>query len=285
MKNSRHCCVQRTSSTWTKPVHKDNGDHFWAWCFRASDYAVFKVSASRGSEVLLDVLGRQFEGTLGCDFFSAYRKYVKDCGIHVQFCLAHFIRDVKFLTTLSDVATVAYGQRLLRDVGMLFHLASSTRPSRTRRVHEPVGECARFHHGRRATRRTQHPRCPKDRPATAPAWQCLFRVHHHARTRTDEQPRRTSHSFRDYRSPHHPRHPRPKRLPVERTHLDRDGHPAHSRGAPPSTISSMSFKPTSTDCRFPLSCSPPRNPVNGYLFQCRQRVLNRLSRDFAFRLG
>jgi transposase len=102
--------------------HKDNGDHFWTWCFRASDYAVFKVSASRGSEVLLDVLGQQFEGTLGCDFFSAYRKYMKDCGIHVQFCLAHFIRDVKFLMTLSDAATVAYGQRLLRDLGMLFHV-------------------------------------------------------------------------------------------------------------------------------------------------------------------
>jgi transposase len=102
--------------------HKDNGDHFWTWCFRAADYAVFKVSASRGSDVLLDVLGQEFKGTLGCDFFSAYRKYMKDCGIHVQFCLAHFIRDVKFLMTLSDAATVAYGQRLLRDLRALFYI-------------------------------------------------------------------------------------------------------------------------------------------------------------------
>jgi transposase len=45
---------------------------------------------------------------------------MKDCSIPVQLCLAHFIRDVKFLTTLADAATVAYGQRLLRDLRALF---------------------------------------------------------------------------------------------------------------------------------------------------------------------
>jgi len=102
--------------------HKDNGAHFWTWCFRAPAYAVFKVSASRGSDVLQSVLGPQFEGTLGCDFFSAYRKYMKDSDIRVQFCLAHFIRDVKYLETLPDAATVAYGQRLLSNLRLLFHV-------------------------------------------------------------------------------------------------------------------------------------------------------------------
>jgi transposase len=102
--------------------HKNNADHFWTWCFRAADYAVFKVSASRGSDVLLEILGREFEGVLGCDFFSAYRKYMRVCDIRVQFCLAHFIRDVKFLTTLEDGATVAYGQRLRRNLHMLFYV-------------------------------------------------------------------------------------------------------------------------------------------------------------------
>ena len=50
--------------------HKDNGAHFWTWCFRAPAYAVFKVSASRGSDVLQSVLGPEFEGAVVCGFFS-----------------------------------------------------------------------------------------------------------------------------------------------------------------------------------------------------------------------
>ena len=39
---------------------------------------------------------------LGCDYFGAYRKYMRKFGELIQFCLAHLIRDVKFLTTLPD---------------------------------------------------------------------------------------------------------------------------------------------------------------------------------------
>ncbi|MGC8624333.1 MAG: IS66 family transposase [Phycisphaerae bacterium] len=67
------------------------------------------------------VLGEDFPGTLGCDYFSAYHKYRRECGITMQFCLAHLIRDVKFLTTLPETATVAYGQRLLEVLRTLFH--------------------------------------------------------------------------------------------------------------------------------------------------------------------
>jgi len=67
------------------------------------------------------VLGDDFAGTLGCDYFSAYHKYRRECGITMQFCLAHLIRDVKFLTTLPEPATVAYGRQLLEGLRNLFH--------------------------------------------------------------------------------------------------------------------------------------------------------------------
>ena len=102
--------------------HKENGDQFWTWCFRAECYTAFKVDKSRGSQVLLEVLGEEFEGVLGCDYFSAYRKYMKDCGILVQFCLAHLIRDVKFLISLPGKVTSNYGQRLITVLRKLFHL-------------------------------------------------------------------------------------------------------------------------------------------------------------------
>ena len=47
---------------------------------------------------------------------------MKDVGISVQFCIAHLIRDVKFLTTLPDLPTQIYGQRLLNALKALFHV-------------------------------------------------------------------------------------------------------------------------------------------------------------------
>jgi transposase len=57
---------------------------------------------------------------LGCDYFSAYRRYMREFGVLLQFCLAHLIRDVKFLTTLPDKQQVAYGERLREGLRRLF---------------------------------------------------------------------------------------------------------------------------------------------------------------------
>ena len=100
--------------------HKENKQRFWTWCFRAELYTLFKIDKSRGSKVLLEVLGEDFNGVLGCDYFSAYRKYMKDIRVELQFCLAHLIRDVKFLTTLPDRATRRYGERVLDCLRRLF---------------------------------------------------------------------------------------------------------------------------------------------------------------------
>jgi transposase len=102
--------------------HKDNGDRFWTWVFRAELYVLFRIDKSRGSKVLIDVLGKEFEGTLGCDYFSAYRKFMKDFHVAVQFCIAHLIRDIKFLTTLPDKPTRAYGEKLLHAVKGMFKI-------------------------------------------------------------------------------------------------------------------------------------------------------------------
>ena len=102
--------------------HKASGQPWWTWCFRAELYTLFKIDQSRGSVVLVEMLGKEFEGVLGCDYFSAYKKYMKDFGVAVQFCLAHLIRDVKFLTSLPDKVTAAYGQRVLEGLRRLFHV-------------------------------------------------------------------------------------------------------------------------------------------------------------------
>jgi transposase len=102
--------------------HKENGDKFWTWVFRAELYVLFRIDKSRGSKVLIDVLGKEFDGVLGCDYFSAYRKYMKDFNVSLQFCIAHLIRDIRFLTTLKDAETKVYGQKLLGKVKNLFKI-------------------------------------------------------------------------------------------------------------------------------------------------------------------
>jgi transposase len=103
--------------------HKENGQRLWTWCFRASLYTVFKISPSRGSDVLLEVLGKEFDGVLGCDYFGAYRKYMRLTeNVVLQFCLAHFIRDVKFLVKHPNKKNREYGSRLLDQLRKLFHV-------------------------------------------------------------------------------------------------------------------------------------------------------------------
>ena len=102
--------------------HKENGERFWTWVFKADLYVLFKIEKSRGSKVLIDVLGKEFNGVLGCDYFSAYKKYMKDFNVTIQFCIAHLIRNLRFLTSLADAETKAYGQRILDEVRNMFKI-------------------------------------------------------------------------------------------------------------------------------------------------------------------
>jgi transposase len=101
--------------------HKENGQALWTWCFRAPLFTLFQISPSRGSEVLVEALGLEFSGIIGCDYFSAYRKYMRlNEHVLVQFCLAHLIRDVKFLVDHPHSRNRAYGQRVLSALRELF---------------------------------------------------------------------------------------------------------------------------------------------------------------------
>ena len=64
---------------------------------------------------------------------------MKDFNVTVQFCLAHLIRDVKFLLTLTDKVTRNYGQRLLDALRKLFrvvHRQGEMKPQRFQRALE-----------------------------------------------------------------------------------------------------------------------------------------------------
>jgi transposase len=112
--------------------HPDNGQGLWAWCLRASQFTVFAIDPSRGSGVLKAILTETFAGVLGSDFFSAYHKYRGDCGVRVQFCWAHLIREIRFLAEHIDKSLRRWGEKLLGWVRQLFerwHRAESMTPA------------------------------------------------------------------------------------------------------------------------------------------------------------
>jgi transposase len=100
--------------------HKEKGLTYWTWCFRAKAFIAFKIHRSRGSDVLMDVLGQDYSGSLGADFWGAYRKYARQCGVLIQFCLAHLIREVKYLCEFPEPSVQRYGQALLAELKGLF---------------------------------------------------------------------------------------------------------------------------------------------------------------------
>lgn len=102
--------------------HKDNGDTFWTWCFRASEYTLFRIDETRSTQVLRDVLGSAFGGVISCDYYSAYLCFMKESSAVMQFCLAHLIRDVKFLADSGDKVTRNWAIKILDLFRKLFRL-------------------------------------------------------------------------------------------------------------------------------------------------------------------
>ena len=95
---------------------KTAGQRRWVWVF-CNPALCFMTVASRGAVELRSVLGDSFAGALHSDFYGPYTAYPSDTK---QFCLAHLIRDVKFLTTLPPGPTRDWGTRILAPFRPLF---------------------------------------------------------------------------------------------------------------------------------------------------------------------
>lgn len=103
--------------------HSENGKRLWTWVFRAPQFTLFQIHRTRSAEVLEANFGDDFSGTLLADYYSAYRAYLrKHPRAKAQFCLAHLIRDVKFLETWPDKRDQAFAAELLVELQALFQL-------------------------------------------------------------------------------------------------------------------------------------------------------------------
>ena len=212
--------------------HKENREKFWTWCFRAQCYTLFRIDKSRGSQVLIEVLGTEFNGVLGCDYFGAYRKSMRKFGVLVQFCMAHLIRDVKFLLTLPGREDQAYGRRVreaLRELFAVIHRRETMTAADFRMALEAARAAGAL--GRHDPR-AGHETCPQPGQTLPPAWRGVLPLHHHPGRRADQQPGRTGDSLCGHRPTDYPGNAERKRPSLVRTYLDGDCHvrSAGSRG-------------------------------------------------------
>jgi transposase len=88
---------------------RTNGAKRFLWAFVAARYMVYTVAATRGSDVLIRLLGAVFQGILCSDRFSAYLKYHKG---QAQFCWAHLKRTLLGIVEFTKNSAV---ERFCRD--------------------------------------------------------------------------------------------------------------------------------------------------------------------------
>jgi len=100
--------------------HHDEGKLHWTWCFDTSDYSLFRIAKSRGSQVLEEMLGSDFDGLICADYWGAYRKYARLFDVRVQYCLAHLIREILFLAEHDIKKLSRWGNLLLEWLKKLF---------------------------------------------------------------------------------------------------------------------------------------------------------------------
>jgi transposase len=100
--------------------HHDEGRLHWTWCFDTPDYSLFRIDKSRGCEVLEKMLGRDFGGLVCADYWGAYRKYARLFDVRMQYCMAHLIRQVRFLAEHSIKKLSRWGNFLLEWLKKLF---------------------------------------------------------------------------------------------------------------------------------------------------------------------
>ncbi len=114
------CLPNEPQVTVDETGHHDDGKLHWTWCFDTLRYSLFKIDKSRGCQVLEEILGKDFAGIIGSDYWGAYRKYARLFDVKMQYCMAHLIREILFLTEHIVKKLSRWGSELLEWLKKLF---------------------------------------------------------------------------------------------------------------------------------------------------------------------
>lgn len=76
---------------------RKKGKNHWLWAFISEEVALFKISKSRGHKVPKRVIGKDYQGTISSDGYSAYNKLEDETLCTQQKCWVHILRNSKKL--------------------------------------------------------------------------------------------------------------------------------------------------------------------------------------------
>lgn len=76
---------------------RKKGKSYWLWTFISDEIAIFKITKSRGHKVPKNVIGKDYQGTVMSDRYSAYNKLEKVTKCTQQKCWVHILRESKKL--------------------------------------------------------------------------------------------------------------------------------------------------------------------------------------------
>ena len=100
MSRVRHASIVNVDET----SEKVDGVNYWLWVFTTQTDTFFAIRKSRGKKVLDEVLGRDFEGYLGCDGWKSYSNFTGK----LQRCWAHLMREAEWLAEHCEEAKPLY---------------------------------------------------------------------------------------------------------------------------------------------------------------------------------
>lgn len=81
----------------------------WLWVFTNQKITVYTIETSRGHEVVVNILGREFKGVLVSDCFRAYDHHELENWLK-QKCLSHLLKDLKELTETKVRGAVRFAR-------------------------------------------------------------------------------------------------------------------------------------------------------------------------------
>ena len=96
---------------------KEGPARAWVWTFVADSFTVFACRTSRAADVLDDLLGKDFDGTIHCDRAKMYWRFGR-----LQWCWAHLKRDIQALIDAPCHTRKRLGHGLMRHTRELFDL-------------------------------------------------------------------------------------------------------------------------------------------------------------------
>jgi hypothetical protein len=100
--------------------HRHRSKRLYTWVFEAQKFTFYKIG-TRSAFMLDNVLGSDYVGTIGSDYYSAYRKFLKEHPkVKGSFCMIHLKRDAERCSEDPDKEVSTFGFALVKLLDQFF---------------------------------------------------------------------------------------------------------------------------------------------------------------------